>query len=307
MEMLSRLSVVFLLSISSSLSLAWGDFGHMTVAAIAYKYLTPESKARVATLIQLNPNYSDWIADVPAESQDQVAFMKAATWPDLIKHTTGYKNDGELPSASGASQNIGYSDKLMHRYWHYIDIPFSPDNTPLIQPQAPNAQTQIATFRKTLADNHASDELKSYDLVWLLHLVGDVHQPLHATSRFTKDAPKGDRGGNEVALCAKPCRDELHATWDGILGSGHDPGKVITYANKIAKPKGSKASIRSEAKWIEESFEAAKESVYVDPVGVGIGPYTLTKEYRAAARVVAKERVALAGVRLANLINGELK
>lgn len=99
----------------------------------------------------------------------------------------------------------------------------------------------------------------------------------------------------------------MHAAWDGILGSGHDPAKIITYANKIAKPKVSKASISDEDKWIHESFEAAKKSVYVEPIGDGAGPYTLTKEYRASARIVAKERVALAGVRLANLINDELK
>lgn len=201
MKIFAHLSITLFFSISASLSHAWGDFGHMTVAAIAYDSLTPASKTKVSALLKLNPNYSDWIADIPDESRDKAAFMKAATWPDYIKHAAGYKNDGESPTNPDAAKNSGYSDKLIHRYWHYIDIPFSPDHTPLIQPVAPNAQTQIALFRKTLADKHASAELKSYDLVWLLHLVGDVHQPLHATSRFTQDEPKGDRGGNEVALC----------------------------------------------------------------------------------------------------------
>ena len=65
-----------------------------------------------------------------------------------------------------------------------------------------------------------SDDIKSYDVAWLEHLVGDVHQPLHATSRFTKNHPNGDAGGNLVLLCAAPCRDELHAYWDGLLGDG---------------------------------------------------------------------------------------
>ena len=307
MKTFIRWSAILILSIQSSLLLAWDDFGHMTVAAIAYNNLAPESKARVSTLLKLNPNYSDWIADVSEGSKDQVAFMKAATWPDFIKSSKNYKNDGETPTDPGAANNVGYSDMLMHKYWHYIDISFSPDDTPLIQPQEPNARTQIAAFRKTLTDVNASDELKSYDLVWLLHLVGDVHQPLHATSRFTADEPNGDRGGNDVALCEKPCRNELHAFWDDVLGSGHDPDKVITYANKIAAPKASAASISDESKWIDESFKAAQNAVYVDPVGVGAGPYTLDAGYRANARKVAKERVALAGVRLANLINDELK
>lgn len=288
-------------------SFAWNDFGHMTVAAIAYDHLTPESKARVSTLLKLNPNYSDWVTGISDDTKDEVAFMKAAMWPDFIKRTKGYSNDGEDPKGTKASQNVGYGDKLMHRYWHYIDLPFSPDNTPLTQPKVPNAQTQIAVLRKILADKHASNELKSYDLVWLLHLVGDVHQPLHATSRFTSADPNGDRGGNDVTLCVKPCRNELHAAWDSILGTLHDPQKIMKYSRKLPSPSQTKASTSDESKWIHESFEAAKKSVYVDPVGEKIGPYELTKEYRANARKVARERVELAGVRLANLINDELK
>jgi hypothetical protein len=58
------------------------------------------------------------------------------------------------------------------RRWHFIDEPFSTDDTPLQQPVPPNAETQIAVFRKTLADKTISDDIRSYDLAWLLHLVG---------------------------------------------------------------------------------------------------------------------------------------
>ena len=53
----------------------------------------------------------------------------------------------------------------MHRYWDFIDIPFSSDGTALTDPDIPNAQTQIVAFRETLRNSGASDELKSYDLV----------------------------------------------------------------------------------------------------------------------------------------------
>lgn len=307
MKIILHLSTILFFCFQSTVSLAWNSFGHMTVATIAYNHLTPDAKTRIAVLLKLNPNYADWIAGVPEDTQNEVAFLKASTWPDFIKSAQGYQNDGEQPNGPAAAQNIGYDDKLMHKYWHYIDLPFSPDNTPLIQPQAPNAQTQTAAFRQTLADPSASDALKSYDLVWLLHLVGDVHQPLHATSRFTQDEPNGDRGGNDVALCEKPCRSELHAFWDGVLGSGSDAAKVIVYANKIAAPSASKAAISDESKWINESFGVAQKSVYVDPIAVGAGPYTLDANYKINARKIAKSRVALAGVRLANLINNELK
>ncbi len=203
--------------------------------------------------------------------------------------------------------NVGYTDRLQHRYWHYIDLPFSTDETPVIQPKAPNAETQIKTFRDTLASDTASDDVKSYDLVWLLHLVGDVHQPLHATSRFSRDLPNGDRGGNLVALCERPCRNELHAFWDDVLGTSPSVLAAIKAAHKLsAAPKGP-ASVKDVHHWIVESFNIAKSSVYVSPIEEGGGPFTITNDYRGDAKTIAEERVALAGARLAKLLNAALR
>src|SRR5262245_6890783 len=104
---------------------AWNDFGHMEVAAVAYKRLRPKAKARVAELLRLNPSYSEWIAGVPAADRDRAAFMRAATWPDAIKTQPGYKvKPADDPqSAPTASQNIGYDDHFAHGYWHYADQP----------------------------------------------------------------------------------------------------------------------------------------------------------------------------------------
>ena len=151
----------------------------MMIAAVAYEKLTPAAHARVSSLLQLNPDYPKWVARASRAERDEVAFVMAATWPDEIKSERDYQNDGDRPFGPDTARNIGYADHLQHRYWHFIDVPFSTDHTPLVQPAIPNAQTQIALFRKTLASSNASDALKSYDLVWLLHLVGDVHQPLH--------------------------------------------------------------------------------------------------------------------------------
>jgi hypothetical protein len=167
------------------------------------------------------------------------------------------------PPGPASSQNIGYSDHLQHRYWHF--------------------------------------------LVWLEHLVGDVHQPLHATSRFSVDLPAGDRGGNSVALCASPCRNELHAFWDNVLGTGKSATTAITAADKLAAPTAARAAIADDQVWIMESFEAAKQFVYASPVGPGGGPYTLDAAYKSRAKTEVKDRIELAGARLANLINANLK
>jgi hypothetical protein len=100
-------------------------------------------------------------------------------------------------TSHNAARNIGYADKLRHQYWHYLDPPFSPDGTAVRPPDLVNALTQITVLKAVLASN-ARDNVKSYDLVWLIHLVGDAHQPLHPTSRFTAADPgqwrqRGDR------------------------------------------------------------------------------------------------------------------
>jgi hypothetical protein len=177
---------------------AWNDFGHMEVAAIAFKRLNTKTKEKVAHLLSLNPRYPNWIVGAKRGDGARMAFMRAATWADAIKSDRAYQTDSQ--TAPTAGQNIGYADTLKHAYWHYVDQPFSPDGTPLLSPAAPNAATQIPLLRAALAAATTTDDVKSYDLVWLLHLVGDVHQPLHCVSRFDASDAKGDVGGNNVKI-----------------------------------------------------------------------------------------------------------
>ena len=282
---------------------AWNSAGHMMVAAVAYEKLTPAAHTRVTSLLRLNPDYSKWVEHASGADRDEVAFVMAATWPDEIKSERDYHNDGERPSGPDAARNIGYEDHLQHRYWHFIDLPFSTDHTPLLQPPVPNAQTQIALFRRTLKSSEASDALKSYDLVWLLHLVGDVHQPLHTTSRFTQSQPEGDAGGNRVALCQRPCRNELHAFWDDVPGTEKSPVVAIRRAAHLPHPDARVAAIDDEQVWIRESFSIAQNSVYIPPIGDGPGPWFIDAPYRSIAHRVTGDRLALAGARLAHVLN----
>jgi hypothetical protein len=295
---------------------AWNDRGHMSVAYVAYKNLKPATRDRVNALLKLNPKYHDWAAKVgqqmPNASTDDrnlLIFMIAATWADEIKRDRGYKQDGtqggNRPDGSpDPGRNTGYDDLLMHKYWHFIDTGFSTDGTPLPLIPTPNAQERIALFRNVLASS-SPDELKSYDLVWLLHLVGDIHQPLHASTRVSQPDPEGDAGGNLVKLDCTKC--ELHFFWDDLLGTQNDLKTVVRGARKLAKPKASLVAKTDEKDWIAESFEQAQHTVYAPPVGPGNGPYVLTLEYKKNAGKLAKQRVALAGARLAKLLNDELK
>jgi hypothetical protein len=288
---------------------AWNDCGHMVVAAIAYQQLEPATRTKVSELLRLNPRYEDWTTAISAADQDEVAFLRAATWADYIKRDPDYVNDGDTAAAAGpdAVRNIGYEDRTQHRYWHYVDTAFSPDGTALPKTPKPNVTTQIAAFRKVLASPAASPELKSYDLVWLLHLVGDLHQPLHATSRYTKQLPRGDRGGNSVALCKSPCKDDLHGFWDGAIGKCFSPFAARSMARGFPPAPAAAGEVSKETQWQNESRELARTMAYRSPVGLDEGPVSLDDAYRRDAKQVARERVALAGARLAKLLNAELR
>jgi hypothetical protein len=288
---------------------AWHAAGHMMTAAVAWDQMTPNARKRAIELLKLNKDYDDWIAGVPDPDKDKMAFVRAATWPDVIKgRKPEYVDDGEDPTDPNAGQNIGYADKLMHKYWHYIDLPFSPDGTKLIQPKNPNAEKQIKAFRDTISAPGGSDDVKSYDVVWLIHLVGDVHQPLHGTQRFTKAHPKGDEGGNEVKIkCLPNCGKNLHSFWDGLEDANEDPGAAITAAKKLKKaPAGAVAKTDPRA-WITESFNIAKTSVYRAPIGTANKTFTITSAYKKAAMKIGKARIALGGARLAKLFNDAFK
>jgi S1/P1 Nuclease len=322
---------VFLAVLAASVPAhAWNDEGHMAMAFLAYQQLKPVTRSRVDSLLKLNPYYSRWLSVIPqgrpeAETNLMI-FMIAATWADQIKGDPEYKDDGSnggnTPGGPESSLNIGYSDHLRHKYWHFIDTPFSQDGTALPAVPHPDIETQIAAFRLVLASGQP-DALKSYDLVWLEHLIGDVHQPLHAVARVSATLPAGDAGGNLVALCNAPCRDNLHGFWDNLVGSQSrlpqsrpaaprpdtqtEIKSALDAAKTLPAPDAALVKEMSEAAWVRESFDAARRDVYILPIANGPGPFTLTQEYLDAARRVAQQRVALAGTRLANMLNQELK
>lgn len=244
------LAALALLALPAS-ALGWNDRGHRTVAYVAYTNLStaPSNnvRARVDALLKLNPSYAEWTAGVSPANRGVVAFMNASVWPDVIKDKAGYT---ESPKCAFAEHTNGFDDKGRHRTWHYLDLPFSFDGTPHQQQCKHNAYTIIVTFRTRLAATNAPgvpnlDREKAYDLGWLIHLVGDIHQPLHATGRFSAGTPDGDGGGNGYDIQGFTPEGanfqvrELHGFWDNVLGVDQNPtspqafAKVQTLANEV--------------------------------------------------------------------------
>ncbi len=183
-----------------------------------------------------------------------------------------------------------------HTNWHYIDLPLSPDGTPLEPTKTPNALTELRRILKERAPT-------AYDLPWLIHLTGDVHQPLHCTSRFTKSQPHGDQGGNLVDVT--PGRN-LHSVWDDLAGSDVSDAYVdrsateITSEFLVANPRPNRLS-KDPKRWVDEGFELAKRDVYTfgPETGSREHPIRLPAGYEAASRRIARIQLAKAGFRLA--------
>lgn len=294
---------------------AWWDEGHMQIAAVAYDRLSPDIRLKADALIRLNPEYDRWVAGVPDSLKAQYAFVKAATWADDIKgQIVGYSSAGDSAKDANAARNIGYYDHLSHAYWHFKDIGFSTDGTPIEDGDPVNALSQILVLRKGLSSTSGlPDDVRSYDLVWLLHLVGDAHQPLHATARFSHDWPHGDQGGNLSEIVnAMGVKMKLHAYWDGLFGGYSTPygaifDGLINPDTKLPEPDPVLAAEADPQKWFEESQKLAIDVAYAEPVKSGTSPVILDRSYETNAMTAARKQAALAAARLANLITATLQ
>lgn len=282
----------------------------MVSADIAYDHLTPKTKASVDALLQKHRDYGLWMSEMPAGYTDKArwAFMKAATWPDDIR-----KTPDDRPS------------------WHYIDLPvvspgYTPDPAALVV-VTPNAETQIGAETAVLDSSIASAPDKAAALCWVEHLIGDIHQPLHDSSFFSVQFPRGDKGGNDESLApgatdADPLESaanphKLHALWDDLLGNTLDPIQLQKIAAALETPQyGPKTFPQLAAhlqvhQWVVESNTLAQKDVYLNealpmtPTGNEKAEVTLPPGYLTTAHTVADQQIALAGLRLADTLNAQ--
>ena len=287
---------------------AWNRTGHRAIASIAYSKMNPVARRRVDALLRAHPDYARLVegASGTPQARARAAFLAASIWPDDIRRDSRFFDDNAQPTPPLG----GFPDMGRHPTWHYIDIPFSSDGTPVPDsPPSPNALTQISAFRKTIADAGIPESIRAYQLSWLLHLIGDVHQPLHCVSRFRAEQRDKetnrfvpDQGGNLVLL---ENGKTLHAFWDGLPGDADDEESVAALAKDLMQSHKRDAPGRlNEREWIDESFRIAKQSVYgFSGEGTRRHPALLSGPYRAMASRIGRDRVALAAYRLAAVLN----
>ena len=258
------------------------------VGDIAARVLNPKANAHVLELLK-----DDRLAD--GQSSGRRTLGEIAYWADEIKETEWGKRRST---------------------WHYDDVPLC--ETAAYEKYCRNgrcASAQLARHLEILADESASRRRRNEALKWIVHLVGDIHQPLHAGNR-------NDRGGNRVQVSFFGERDNppygtvnLHAIWDV-----HIVRRLITerggerriVSEPLAEGQRGAWERGSISDWIAESHLLARDVVYpLLPVPsacsnkiTGIVP--IGEKYYSSAAPIVERQIRKAGIRLARVLNEAL-
>ena len=280
---------------------AWSAAGHQVIAAEAYRELTPDLQKKALQLLQSHPQYGKWKESLGGDTEGldfgMLLFMRASTWPDEIRRRESQYN---------------------HPKWHYIDYPLKPSRFSVVPDASPdnNIVRAVEQCEKILSDRHASPEERAACLSWQIHLIGDLHQPLHCSSLFDTAHPKGDKGGNDFFVKPAARGISLHSFWDGLLGTSGTARNHYNYAIAIQAdhPRKSLKELkksRTPKGWSLGSRSLAVEKAYLhgDLKG-GVSKETapdLPEGYTKAAKAAAERQAALAGYRLADELQKWLK
>ena len=251
----------------------WNALGHRLVAQIAYEHTTPHAR-------QVFSQYNTAMDKIYKPQR----WVDAAVWLDILR----------------------YQDVSWFVTMHYIDFPFSDDGSPLPSPQEINALWAIEKARNLLLNKYATDFDKGTAFRVILHVVGDIHQPLHAATRVSAHFPQGDRGGNLVPLKGTRIAKNLHAYWDRGGGSlitkrRYSSAQITKRAASIERrwPCQTVAIDVAPELWAKESYALAVNTAYKELAGDN----TPDKKYQRLTKHTAERQIALAGCRLGALLN----
>jgi hypothetical protein len=320
------LAAVMLMSVPRAAQ-AWNETGHMTAAAVAWRQLDEAQRRQVGELLKQHPHYEKFLAARVPEgvNVNEWAFMRAAVWSDWVRPARPGNADAEVFKGPDITS--------YHRgEWHYIDKPWvvpqdvkkvDPATRPAAtRPVRENVVTALNTNAKILTDANAKPVDRAVALCWVIHLAGDVHQPLHAISMYSQEYPDGDRGGNADVIRADGNVLRVHSYWDGILGNSDAYDAVKFLAGgilndpQLARPKLHELAERPAfAQWADESYRwaialaylngrlrTAHADAYFDKRINDADVPPVPHSYYANARELSRRRIALAGYRLAEQI-----
>lgn len=329
MGLKKSLLIVILLLASPSM-FAWDSVGHRLSTSIALQFISEDTRRELIEILKAHPRYEeDFIDQVPGfvDQSDEPEFStwllgQAAFWPDIARR---------LPEPDRTRYN--------RPDWHYTDgawirgtAQISGDNyigvsaRPLLQGeaassirnanQAHNVVTAIDYNTRLLANKSADAADRAIALCWILHLMGDIHQPLHTGSLFSRSLfERGDRGGNGVETEAGR---SLHSEWDSALREAGIDASIPLILDSIEKFGDAELAQENSdwTAWMAESREILLSTVYTeemkdaiataDESGHRLGQQQLGASYRAEMQAISRQRLGLAGLRIAAFLNREL-
>ncbi len=249
---MKKLILILLGSLLMVESFGWGATGHRATGLIAEQYLNAKARKRIKQIL----------------GQESLAMV--STWMDEIRSDSTY---------------IYTTD------WHWTTIPDGGKYEDVESNPDGKAVMMIEKFMKELKSGKLTARQQTEYLKMLIHLVGDIHQPLHV-------GKPGDRGGNDVKVKWAGGDSNLHRVWDSDM---IDDTKLsyTELAQALGKP-----STETIKKWQQTSVrEMAKESMTLRPQVYNIGKGNLGYRYSYVNMPSVRERILQAGVRIAGMLN----
>jgi len=257
------IGLVFIISFTCVAHMsAWGDRGHQIVARIAARSLTATARRHIVALIRQAPDDDIGLKQIvgltgtPPTNKVETALTRMATWPDCMGR-----------DAQNQCNPKGASDP-----WHYIDVGLfeNPAGPGVLDARCPATNACVTKKIVELEENLQHGTSLSVvdgtitrvfppdrELRFLVHFVGDIHQPLHVVTN-------ADAGGNCLALTGfDGIKPELHAAWDVALVdramAGRSASSIIT---EFRAEQASVAAVTHPSLIAVESFRRAKIDVY---------------------------------------------
>lgn len=240
---------------------AWGAQGHRVIAQLAWERLNPKTRTQVEALL-------DGVG---------FEFVRDSDWADRIRG-----------SARATAK------------WHYVDIPFSAES---YEPRrdCPDNKCIVEVLERkieTLRSDRESAAVRAEALLFVIHFIGDIHQPLHCIDR-------DDKGGNSDKVLFGGRKTNLHAFWDQNLVAmqGRGTSEIVSKLSRAIRPGDAAAwGAGDMISWANETHDVARRSVYFSDIRPGVLT-TLSEEYAASNSVVAAVQLQKAGIRLSWVLN----